>query len=317
VTALDAPRRTFLLGPPTQDRDDGERRVRGLARLCAAMRPEWDATQQPFVRPVIDLGAMLGALVVDVNGTLVGPQAAVFWARVFEPGTLPSSAAKWTEQVARADTRQSGCCGRCSSRHRHVAGPAAPSGSRSALRRLRPRARPGVRACHASVIDLPALALVLERIGVRDAETFASAAAAAPGLVHAESADRARVTVLQFQGALALIDRARFSAALDDARAVALVESLLVSLPTGRLRGCLADWITADLMPPFACERLCHCQTTSRWTSPPRCPESVRRSARLQAATSSSGRACPTRRIPVPPSSRASRDCGNVSAARR
>lgn len=254
VTALDAPRRVFLLGPPTQDRDDGERRVRGLARLCAAMRPEWDATQQPFVRPVIDLGAMLGALVVDVNGTLVGPQAAVFWARVFEPGTLPSSAAKWTEQVARAEHAEPEWLLRQVLEVDIATSQARLRAVRFAQRRFADSALERSLACvraTRSVIDLPALALVLERIGVRDAATFAAAAAAAPGLVHAESADRARATVLQFQGALALIDRARFSAALDDASAVALVESLLRITPERGhdYAGALADWITADLVP--------------------------------------------------------------------
>ena len=243
-----------MLGPASQDRDLSVRNIRALARLCSSLRPEWDVTVSPFTRPVVDLGTVLRQIELDADGRLVGPRSRTFWTRVFTGGVPGISAtSQWADQLARSDPADAEWF-----LHQFFDVDVATSLARFRAFRFLQRRFADVaehqvalaRATRAA-ISFPVLTLVLERIGVRDAVSFAAAADAAATIQRLEQPDRARATMLQFQGALALIDRAHFVATLDNRAAAALVGALVRITPSSAkdYEGALADSIVSAFVP--------------------------------------------------------------------
>ena len=105
----------------------------------------------------------------------------------------------------------------------------------------------------AAVRALPAawsLLLALERIGTRDPALFAAAARAARRAGAASGREDALPGPGGLQGALGVVDRARFARTLDLAAAERLLRSLF-EVPgegAGRARG-LAAWVEGVLLP--------------------------------------------------------------------
>jgi hypothetical protein len=103
-----------------------------------------------------------------------------------------------------------------------------------------------------------ALMLTLERLGVRDARTFALAARRAARLGEVRDRHRGPLLHAQFQGALALVERLRIVRRLSDADTAALVTSLLnVEIAQDhRFYGGVAHWLETELLPRLAVTRL-------------------------------------------------------------
>ena len=94
------------------------------------------------------------------------------------------------------------------------------------------------------------LMITLERMGIRNPATYATAARLASRLAPPDPA-RAFVATAQFQGALALLQRMRMVGVLDARRAEALVNSLL-AVPlnsSSQYLGGILKWIAEDLRP--------------------------------------------------------------------
>jgi hypothetical protein len=93
------------------------------------------------------------------------------------------------------------------------------------------------------------LALTIERLGITDPVTYSAAIRAADHISRAEG-DRAWTLLAQFQGAVAIVERARFNRSIDVPTAERLVRSL-AAVPVGsdhEYLGGVAAWIERDVL---------------------------------------------------------------------
>jgi hypothetical protein len=252
VARLDPVRQRFALGmhlPP------GVLRMKAMKDLAAAFDREtawWRMERGAFARPAADAARLLREVRLAPDGTLGAPAAQVFWEAVFD-GKLVRRA-EWLEAVG-------------SSPPADAAWLATRVGTGdTATRLLRfeqvlfaqrvfgdvpADALPEVALAVRSLRDARALLLALERMGTRDPALYAAAASlarrAGPGTAEATSAHRT------LQGALGLIDRARFARTLDLAAAERLVRSLVVAAEgsPGQARA-VAAWVEGTLLPELA-----------------------------------------------------------------
>ena len=252
VARLDPPHQRFALG---MYRPAGPARGGSLLSLAAVFDRElawWHPEGGSFKRPEADTARVLREVRVGTDGSLAPPAARVFWQAVFAEGpatpgegwgarvraSAPADASWLAEQVA--------------------AGP--PPSRRRRLEQLvfaqrvfgdaGEDALPDVLAAVRGLPEARSVLLALERMGTRDPAIFAAAVGAArrAGPVsHREGSLRVHGTL---QGALGVIDRARFARTLDLAAAERLVRSLC-EVPgegEGRARA-LAAWVEAVLLP--------------------------------------------------------------------
>ena len=103
-------------------------------------------------------------------------------------------------------------------------------------------------------VRFPMLLLTLERMGVTDPATYAAAVRHAQRLSDIGDREAADTALRQFQGALAILDRIRFSRAITAESARGLVESLSAVPLTdrGAYRGAMALWLETRLLPALA-----------------------------------------------------------------
>ena len=97
----------------------------------------------------------------------------------------------------------------------------------------------------------PMLMLSLERMGIRDPAVYVSLAQSADRFAAIEGAAELHNTLSQFQGSLALIERARLAGALP-VTAVSDVLAALARVPLaegGTFNGGIVAWLAADLLP--------------------------------------------------------------------
>jgi hypothetical protein len=102
------------------------------------------------------------------------------------------------------------------------------------------------------------LLVTLERIGVRDAKTYARAVRHAARIGDVRAEHLATALYAQFQGALALIERLHIVRRLDQAETARLLDALLAIDVSGddRYAGAVAGWIDAMVLPALGIERL-------------------------------------------------------------
>ena len=214
--------------------------------------PQWQPAKLPFTRPLYDVGSMLARIQAEPDGSPSFPAGRSWWIWAFESGELPPPAAQpesvvddgpvdaaWlAETIASGDTRS-----RSERLDQFAFGQRAfGAADRGAVADILTaiRAFPRYRM----------LLLTLERMGVRRASVYATAARRAQQLSPLDGR-RAFVALGQFQGALALIARLTRMRTLDVAAAEALVTSLS-SVPLnqeGRYAGGVAAWIQQELRP--------------------------------------------------------------------
>ncbi len=223
VHGLDPARQRFALGLAESDANHRDDRFRALASTFARAAPWWRG--DGLSRPPFDPATVLASVAVTDEGRLAGPATRAFWDLAYaESGGAPSPAALRCGPAADAAwlAAQIGLASTPRARTRlmqlafaqRVFG-AAPEA-----------ALPDVLAAVRGLARRPALVLVLERMGVREASVYARALRSAEAL-EARDDRRERTRVLAvFQGALALVDRAHQSACLDTAAAERLVASL-------------------------------------------------------------------------------------------
>ena len=250
VARLDLGRQRFALG---MQQAPGPARVAAAKALAAVFDREsawWRGEGGSFARPEVDAARLLREVRLGADGALAPPSARAYWEAVFDGRAF--TRAEWPERL-RASPRADAA---------FLAERIATGGA--AARRLRfeqlafaqrvfggaPQATlsEAVLAVR-SLRDARAVLLSLERMGMRDPVLYAEAASLArrtgAGLGEATSAHRA------LQGALGVIDRARFARTLDAAAAERLVRSLL-DVPVGGEGRALAPWVEAALLPELA-----------------------------------------------------------------
>ncbi len=246
VSRLPAPAQRFALGASL---DDARQQEKGFRRLAEAFRradPFWAEGRAELTRPAVDPARVLLEAPVSPAGTLALPWRRGLWEQVFAEtaaagrsvdGALAVDAAFLVEQVAVPDdVKAQGRLALLQFAHRSFAGADA---SEDVLRALRGFAL------------APALLLSLERIGVNDPAVHAAAAKRARQLVGRPGSAAAAVALAQLQAALALVDRARFTRALDARAGQDLARSLigLEPVPGPRYEGRIAAWLESELLP--------------------------------------------------------------------
>jgi hypothetical protein len=250
IDRLDDAHRRFALAAAEPDPARRRERVRALRATFALADPWWDAARLPFSRPVADAPRVLQTARVTADGVLAPPNRELLWTAAFDDQleatpewrarlaqSGPADAAWLVERIATAESNQARSRLAMLAFAQRVFGDAeADAGDLLAALRGFARYR--------------ALALTLERIGLRDPALYAAASRHAERVSAAGHGDRGRATLAQFQGALVLLDRAVAAGSLDVEAAGALVRSLGgVTIEDGRYDDRLAAWIDHELLP--------------------------------------------------------------------
>ena len=252
VARLDPERQRFALGmqhAPGPARLDA---VNALAAVFDRERAWWRGEGGAFARPDADAARLLREVRLGADGALAPPAAQAFWEAVFDGRTVggaewpervsasPRAGAAWlAERVATGDPATRRLRFEQLAFAQRVFGDVPEGGLPEAV--LAVRSLRGARA----------VLLSLERMGTRDPALCAAAASVAqragPGGGEVASVHRT------LQGALGVVDRARFARTFDVAAAERLVRSLL-SMPVrgeGQARA-IASWVEAALLPELA-----------------------------------------------------------------
>lgn len=231
---------------------DQKNQFAALAKVFVEVDPVWRIEQRPFARNPYDPAMLLNALLVSAEGVLAPPNQRRFWTTVFESDQLPAvgvplpdlaadgpADAAWiadrvclAEAGTRADRFESVLFAQ------RVFAEAADSDAPSVLTAIRgyPRYR--------------ALLLTLERIGIRNAAVYASAVRAASRLSDVGEPARRAIGFAAFQGALTVVERARFARTIDVPTASALIQTLSESPSDGwKTPGGIGGWVNGHLLP--------------------------------------------------------------------
>jgi hypothetical protein len=261
IAHLDPARQRLALGlqlPAASQRE----RLRALFESFASAAEAWDVAAHPFTRQTLDGAVMLAALHVTPEGDLVGPRSRRMWERVFhddeladapftdvEPG-MPrddpgSIDAAW---LASRIARVPNSLGRrrldvvlFAQRVFHEAGTADPAVLATALR--------GVEA-------FPALALTLERLEITNPATYVDAARSAELLTRIKREASRRTSIMAFQSALGIIERAHRSGGLAASVSQSLVTQLSALHKDGEraFTARLTRWLQTDFITAFSTE---------------------------------------------------------------
>ena len=204
------------------------------------------------LRP-LNPATVLRALTFDESGDLAGPAARDFWDRVFRDDRVPENPGRAlgrvdaTPLVDAAYVLAATCTG-------------PPAAGRARLRalafvqRIAPAAGdtdlPALLVAARAVMRYPMLMLSVERMGVADLGIHVTLAHAARGFERIRNPLLLRRALSQFQGAMALIERARLAGRLTpDAAGAALAALAAVPMSRDGFDGAMADWLAGDLLP--------------------------------------------------------------------
>jgi hypothetical protein len=229
VLHLDVDRQRLVVGSRGTEAQRVER-LRELLNVFESAAPEWQVPERPFVRPALDPSLVLSLVWATGSGTVAGPADRRVWDAIFREGALDPINAAASAEHADPDSRriELAWLARRISLVPHGVGrrrletflfaqrvfPEPPPDDEMLLGALRGAAA------------FPALALTLERIGIANASAYAAAARSAAALNAIRSADWRRVSIAEFQSALAIVDRAARMGGIDRQTAAALVASL-------------------------------------------------------------------------------------------
>ncbi len=211
-----------------------------LAQAADSLRPLAPAT-------------VLRALTFDESGRLAGPAARDFWDRVFRDDRVPEDPQRALGRVDAAPLVDAAyvLAATCT-------GP--PAAGRARLRAFAFVQRvalaggeadlPALLVAARAVMRYPMLMLSVERMGVDDLNVHAGLAHAARRFDNITNPLRLRRALSQFQGAMALVERARLAGRLTpDAVGTSLLALALVPISRDGYDGAMADWLAGDLLP--------------------------------------------------------------------
>ena len=204
------------------------------------------------LRPV-DPATVLRVLTFEESGRLAGPAGREFWERVFRDDRVPDDPRRELGRVDPAPLVDAAyilaatctgppAAGRARLRALAFVQRIAPDGGSADL--------PALLAAARAVMRYPMLMLSVERMGVTDANVYLALAHAASRFERIANPLRLRRALSQFQGAMALVERARLANRLGpDAAGAALLA--LASVPMSRegFDATMADWLADELLP--------------------------------------------------------------------
>lgn len=253
LSHLDNAHQQYALGASTANARLRLERFKALFEAFSSADPLWSPQITPFGRMAYDAAHVLNMVALNDEGRLVGPPWLGFWTAAFrDDARLADSAREGTLTTPEGVDAASlvNLIGQPDSLVRKsrldavlFAQRVFPSASAAQA--------PDVFVAVRGVLRAPALIFALERLGVREPEVFAGAARHAQRLLGSGDPKRAATALAQFQGALAIIDRARFNRWIDASAAERLVQSeIAVTLSDeNEYAGQIAQWIVRELLP--------------------------------------------------------------------
>jgi hypothetical protein len=216
----------------------------------------WDVQERPFWRPSLDPSLLVSDLSVDAAGTPRIPGTAAFWTLALGDGD-PDRDGRAAAEGPRVDFAWL-CEQIFTGGQAVVRGPYQQVlfASRRIDRITRENVVDAVIATR-GVVKYSALSATLERARITSIAAFAAAARRAAAIGGIDDQQHAAVTLAQFQGAVALVSRARGRGSIDDRQAAELV-SALSAIETdirGDYAGQIVEWLigaVAMAHPPRA-----------------------------------------------------------------
>jgi hypothetical protein len=240
--------RLFAMGGPGAA--TRRQRFEALYGVVRRVHPDWVIEERPLYRPPVDTGLVLEHVATTAVGELQPPAGERLWRAVFRPpssrtvslagggGEVLDAANLLTllclDPIAAAEQRERFETFTFAQR---ALGHLATDNALAGVIREFPRYR--------------SLMLVLERMGVREIAVYERALNQAARVTRLDAPVTARSTVAQYQGALALVERATFGRVLTSSAASRLVQSLS-SLAVDSTLGFgsrLAEWLGGELVP--------------------------------------------------------------------
>ena len=257
IDHLDPPGQAFALALRMPDERARLEHLRALLAACAPSLAGWDPEIRPFRRVSFDPVHLLTVTRVLPSGELPAPAGRRFWSAVLSGSDVPdepdrllkadgpdtdADAAWLVEQTCVANG------GRREQRLRTwLFGQRAFPG-------LAPAALPQALVVLRGFPRFPMLLLTLERMGVSDAAAYAAAVRHAQRLSEIRDRDAADTALRQFQAALAVLERARFSRALSGDAALRLLGALtrVPLAQDGDYQGGVGVWLDTQFLPALA-----------------------------------------------------------------
>ena len=257
VASLDAGRQAFLLGPETTNPRALRERLdyaEDIKNLFASACPSWDPQLQPLFRPAIDPAFVVTMIDVLPSG-IVGP---AWWPSLFArmaggddwPARPKDTFSRISPQSANARwllsfvfdqsllIEQRWQWVRFAQRQFGGAPETAAHDVEVGLRTFK---------------DMPALALALERMGVRSPAAFAEVSWAARRLALASTGDDSEPIVRGWQGAFAVLEQIHRHRPIEPDRLARLLTSFAHAVPAKPMdpSGASAAWLLHELLPAF------------------------------------------------------------------
>ena len=248
VAHLDERSRVFVLsGKPD--------RVRALEQVFERSTLELKPQERPFSRQYLDPSLTLTAIDVSADGTPSGPLARGLWDLVFKGDDKADYTFREAALPKNADATPLDAAWIASRIHRN----SSAAGRRRLdtflfAQRVFRKTEPGDVATLATalrgMLSFPSLMLALERAGVQSPAIYAGAAVRAHALNGIGDPEPRRVAVMQFQSALAIVERMVQTGGLAPDKASSLIALLTtIDLAAGEGSERLASWIVDRLVP--------------------------------------------------------------------
>jgi hypothetical protein len=233
IAHLDGPRQRFALGLGAEPSLRADR-LRSLLESFVAAAPDWRPDERPFSRPPIDGAILLSTIEVMPNGAGAAPLSQSIWERVFRADELTDVAFEKVSDAGILQEPESRSVDAAWLATRILRAPYTLGRRRLDTLLFAQRVfggqppSDGARIATAlrGYVAFPALMISLERSGMTAPDLFVRAAEHAAQLNAIDSLSLRRTSIAEFQSAVALIERARRTGALNELRAEALVSSL-------------------------------------------------------------------------------------------
>ena len=254
VAHLTPERRDFALGLHVQPEGRADF-VKRVYRWFADVEPAWSVMAMPFRRPAVDPFIVLSSVDIQSDGT-VGPS---WWPasfdRVLASGDWPAAGRSAARPVA---TRPADAPWLLE----FVFSKAAEADARLGTLRYAQRQLARVTESMSEVFEIglrtraemPALALSLERMGVRDPALVRTVARAAHQLTLSGDFNDVARLLTRWQATLALLEQIQVRAPLPQQVLSGLLESLSAVVPSKQEQwpGLVASWVAERLLPALA-----------------------------------------------------------------
>jgi len=237
---------------------DAAARVEQFKQVIAAegARDEWDVDIRPFIRPVHDPSMLFARVRVLPNGAPPRPASRLFWQRVFESADLSDDPARQLRNLQEEGVIDAGWLAQNVTmgdpRTRSARSDQLAFGQR-AFAAASDADLPDALVALRSIGRFRMLMLALDRLGVRNAKTYAAAARQAER-ISALNGQRGFTAVAQYQSAIAIVGRLVRVRSLSADAGTSLVENL-VAIPLndeGAYGGAIVRWVERALMPALA-----------------------------------------------------------------